>query len=201
MEEIWKPIKIEKDGKILDFSGRYEISNFGNVRNVKADRFVRCRDNRGGYLCVTFRINVNGEKYQYTFRVHRLVALMFIPNPMNLPEVNHLDCNKRNNRIDNLEWCTRSQNIRHAFKNVKFNLEPARKNALLGAQKVSIKVNQYSRDWKYIQTFNSFSEASRAVGISGNAIKKHCKHKDGYFSFSEYKWRYYDQHPECKDLV
>lgn len=108
MEEIWKDIK--------EFEGYYQVSNLGRVRSV--DRIVYDtvrnryrllkgkvliqRDNGHGYLGVMFC----KEHIIYNKYVHRLVAEAFLPNPDNLPSVNHKDENKANNRVDNLEWCT-----------------------------------------------------------------------------------------------
>ena len=66
-----------------------------------------------GYL----RIDLSNERGRHVFSVSRLVAMTFIPNPYNKPEVNHIDGNKENNLVDNLEWATRSENERHAFAN------------------------------------------------------------------------------------
>lgn len=107
MEEIWKTIK--------DFPN-YEVSNMGNVRSViHKDRFGRKQgghvltpqaDGRGLYLHVGLR---KDGKVIYR-NVHRLVAITFIDNPHNYPEVNHKDENKKNNAVSNLEWCTHQYN-------------------------------------------------------------------------------------------
>ena len=89
----------------------YEISTDGQVRNIKTQTILKgvCREYRE--VCLRY----NGR--QTSQKVHRLVAEAFIPNPDNLPQVNHKDGNKLNNRVDNLEWCTAKQNIQHAWKN------------------------------------------------------------------------------------
>lgn len=117
MEEIWKPIPI--DG----FSDRYEVSNKGRVRSIKrriisknrwgaAPRSYDChlmktRMNRGYHV---IGLNSFGGGKGRTFFIHRLVAMAFIPNPKNLPCVDHIDTDKDNNNVDNLRWCTHKEN-------------------------------------------------------------------------------------------
>lgn len=106
--EIWKKIE----------NLPYEISNLGSVRrdskskyNQKSKSCVQPYINNKGYLCVNLYKNSKVHKFQ----VHRLIAIYFIPNPSNLPCVNHIDGNKLNNSISNLEWCTHQQNMQHAW--------------------------------------------------------------------------------------
>ena len=99
-EEIWKPI----EG--YEF---YQISNHGRVKNAKG-HFLKFTHNHRGYVVVY--LNENGKTK--TMFLHRLIAKAFIPNPNNYPEVNHIDENKDNNIIENLEWCTDKYNNRHS---------------------------------------------------------------------------------------
>lgn len=99
MNEIWKDM--------YGFEDMYEISDLSNIRNKKTKRLIKQFKNRNGYVIV--RIYKDGVGVTRT--VHRLVAKTFIPNPENLPEVNHKDENKSNNVVSNLEWCTRKYNI------------------------------------------------------------------------------------------
>jgi len=90
----------------------YQVSNTGRVIG-KSGKELKPAINQQGYYQVAFHIN----GVQYNKRVNRLVAECFIPNPENKPEVNHKDGDKRNNHVDNLEWCTKSENQLHAFRN------------------------------------------------------------------------------------
>lgn len=123
MKEVWKPIPC--------YEGLYEGSNLGRVKSLPryvtntkygSSRLVRerlltpCFDTRG-YVQYT----LSKKQVVRSKRAHRIVAELFIPNPNNLPEVNHRDGNKLNNRVDNLEWCTRKENNDHRI-NILGNL-------------------------------------------------------------------------------
>ena len=93
----------------LRYSDNYEASSDGHIRNSKTKRILHEFVGRDGYM----RTQFDGK----TRLVHRVIASVFIDNPDNLPEVNHIDCNKQNNSVDNLEWCTRNHNQKHAYSN------------------------------------------------------------------------------------
>ena len=102
--EIWKPIE--------GTDGKYEVSNFGRVRtNGKRPGLLTLTKQPSGYRYAM--IEIDGKPCNR--RVHRLVAQHFLPNPDNMKEVNHKDGNKDNNHVSNLEWCTRSHNVKHSF--------------------------------------------------------------------------------------
>jgi hypothetical protein len=104
MEEIWKPIENYEN---------YHISNLGRVKNINTNKIMKL-NSKGGYLGVSLVNDLNRKN----FKIHRLVALAFIPNPENKSDVNHIDKNKHNNNISNLEWNTRAENNRHGKLNV-----------------------------------------------------------------------------------
>lgn len=93
-------------------NSNYYITEFGNVYNSKTHKVLNWCDNGNGYMYVS--LIINGKRKNYT--IHRLVAETFVPNPNNLPTVNHIDGNKLNNHYSNLEWCTIKYNHEHALR-------------------------------------------------------------------------------------
>ena len=104
MKEVWKDIPMYAD--------IYEVSNFGRVRSKVTGHIIKCYPNHKGYLRVVIHLNGRIKKEM----VHRLVALTFIPNPNNYPQINHKDECKTNNMVDNLEWCTCEYNTNYGTR-------------------------------------------------------------------------------------
>lgn len=104
----------------------YEISSFGNVRHCKTHQQLAQSIDANGYAYVL----------SWTMRIHRLVVMTFIPNPENLPQVNHKDENKLNNRVDNLEWCTAKYNNRYGTKLQRISESVSK--SLLGNTRVKV---------------------------------------------------------------
>ena len=117
-KEVWKDIP--------GYEGRYQVSNLGQVKGLD---YIREASNglpfkvKGRILktdiihCGYHRVALSKNNKKKHFLVHRLVIESFVPNPDNKPEANHEDCNKNNNRFDNLDWTTKLENMRHAIKN------------------------------------------------------------------------------------
>lgn len=153
-EEIWKA---------LPGVPGVEVSTLGNVRTLDMvvsngrgtypikGRILKQCDTRDGYLQVS--IKVDGK--QATKKVHRLVAKAFIPNPDNLPQINHKDCNTRNNNVENLEWCTPKYNCQYREKFGKSQGQP-----VLAVNLTTLEVSH----------FRSQGEASRVIGVSNSHI-------------------------------
>ena len=142
MKEQWKEIKGNRE--------IYEVSNFGNVRtkdregargrNIKGHVLAQ-HDNSNGYP----RCDMNFDGKRKSYLVHRLVAKSFIPNPENKPDVNHKNGNIHDNSVENLEWCTKSENEKHAWKTGLKN-DIATKGELHGMHKLSRKDVEYIRE-------------------------------------------------------
>lgn len=180
MEEQWKPIK--------GHEGAYEVSNLGRVRSLDRYRkaaygkiaFIRGvevairKNNTSDYMVV--RLSDSGR--QVHALVHRLVAQAFIPNPHNLPQVNHKDEDKSNNRADNLEWCDQYYNNHYGTAIERSAVTRGRK------------VVQCDLDGNEIARYNSAREAARAIGKSQAAISRACTGE--YKSAYGFLWRYED---------
>lgn len=168
MLEIWKEIE--------GFENYYEVSNLGNVRGV--DRLIpwngttrnqkgkMCRliEDGAGYIRVD--LNKNGKRKLKS--VHRLVAGAFLPNTENKPEVNHIDGNKKNNILENLEWVTRSENMKHAVdRKLVTHLHDE-------SEKQKKTVFQFDREGNLLNKFESLTEASNKTGVSTAYISQLC---------------------------
>lgn len=169
--EIWKDV--------IGFEDSYQVSNYGNVRSK--DRVIKMKDGRllplkgkplpqyykSGNSKVKNRAFVNLCKNckGYTVLVSRLVAMAFIPNPYNLPQVNHKDENPMNNHVDNLEWCTNYYNHEYGTRNQR------------QAMALYKRVNVYDMNHVFLSTHESMKEAARIYNCDPSSITKVCKKK------------------------
>lgn len=179
MKEIWKDIE--------GYEELYQVSNLGRIKALRKrvhkiikgkECYPLCREkilkisnhNRNGYL----KINITKNNIPKTYEIHRLVAQAFIANQNNLPQVNHKNGIKTDNRVENLEWVTVSQNHKHAFEN--------------GLKKpTSKKVIQYSKNNKFIKQWDSMTEASKKMNICKTDISACARGK--IRTAGGYKWK------------
>lgn len=173
MEEIWVKIK--------DYNGKYEISNFGRLRSYaqsKSGKITTGSKDKKGYLVVRLYDNSNHSK---DYKVHRLVAEAFLPNPENLPQVNHKDENKENNCVDNLEWCTNEYNHNYGTRNQR----AGKSNQC--HESTSEKIYSVDQNGN-IEFFDSIGEAERVTGLSHANIVRTLKGRSK--TCGKRKWYY-----------
>lgn len=168
MEEIWKDIP--------NYEGLYQASNFGKIRSyprkgtrIKNDFYIlQGGVNKKGYKQIILRKN-NIPK---TISLHRLIAKTFIPNLDNKSQINHIDGNKLNNKVENLEWIDNLENMRHSIK-IGLRDEAIKKLKYINCKKI----NQYDINNNFIKQWNSIIEIQRELKIPNQNISKVCQHK------------------------
>lgn len=179
MTEIWKPVKGYED--------KYEVSNKGNVRslnwkNTGAIRLLYLKHHPSGYR----QVQLFGDGGSKMVCVHRLVAEAFIPNPDSLPQVNHLDYDRTNNRVENLEWCTHSHNMKHSWlnKNRKQRTSWRRKWRKNSTENII----QFTKDGEFVKVWETCISIKHELGYNQTSIWECCdgKRKTAY----GYLWRY-----------
>ena len=158
--------KRERWKTIPGFKGIYHISDRGRLKSFKEcsnGKVLKLTNSKGDYFAITLQ---SKGKVRHT-RIHRLVAEAFIPNPLNLPEVNHIDGNKQNNRVDNLEWCTPRQNANHA---IKTNPGIVAKMNLYNQYIRPKPIIQFDKNGNRICWFISATDASKSTGVCARNI-------------------------------
>lgn len=174
--QVWKPV--------VGFEEQYAVSNWGNIVGLKRKVY---NSYTGGYQSTKSgpikilanhpypAVMLSREGKNKFMSVHRIVAKAFISNSNNYPEVNHKDLNKHNYRRDNLEWCTRRQNCKHAVDNGN----PANIRSVI----------QSSLGGDFIRIWTSIAQVTRELGIDGSSIGACCQGK-GYKSAGGFVWKY-----------
>lgn len=170
--EEWKNIE--------GYEGLYQVSNLGRIKSLarntrnghcKKDKILKIRIDKNGYC--TIDLYKNSKRKQY--KIHRLVANEFIYNKYNKPQINHIDGNKKNNEVSNLEWCNNSENMKHAYKN---NL------------RLTKKVLQYDLNSNFIREWNNATEVSKYYKVHVSRIERCCKNEYGCKTCKGFIWKY-----------
>lgn len=180
LEEIWKDV--------VGYEGLYQVSNLGNVKSLVRNKILKPDISNSGYL----RLALFKNKVCMKKNIHRLVAEAFIPNPENKPQVNHINGVKTDNKVDNLEWCTRSENQIHAYKTGLQKPSDYQKNIVskIAKDRCSKKVNQYDLQGQFIKQWFCMMDAERDCGINNAGISSCCKGKRK--QAGGFIWRYAD---------
>jgi len=177
-EDVWKDI--------VGFEGYYQVNSLGNIKSLDRtirggrygirkvnSRILKQTSCKNGYVKVVLR----RDGKDTTCLVHRLIANAFMPNPDNLPQVNHIDGNKKNNQVLNLEWSSAKYNMKHAYVNglldSKNLVAQGRKQAVLLRKSIA----QYSLSGELITTFKSGLEAALKTNIPSPNISEVCNQK------------------------
>jgi len=188
-KEIWKSIP--------GYNGRYEISNFGRVKSLSRtkrgfhngneyfymsnDKILKATNLPIGYSQVTL---FNGKEYK-KHSVHRIVAIVFIPNPKKLPFINHKDGDKANQKAENLEWCTAKENMQHAYKILK--IKPSQLGRFGGNHNKSRPIIQMDMNKNIIKKWESAMDAVRN-GFESSCICRCCQGQQKIHK--GYMWKY-----------
>lgn len=205
--ELWKPL--------VGFEGYYEISTLGRVKSIKRivynskgkqrtvhEKIIKPLINRHGYSSVS--LYKNGVKTNV--KIHRMVALTFIPNIENKPFIDHINTIRHDNRLENLKWATRIENAHNPITQSKMigrnhasgeTIILARNNKKsYGAERA---VLQISINGDIINEFKSIREAGREFNNSSGAISSCCRKKKNYKTVHGYIWRYKDEYEKLSE--
>lgn len=159
---VWKQIE--------GFEGLYEVNNFGKVRNNKGEIKKQGIKRTNGTCYKTVKLWKNGQ--YHTKYIHRLIAEAFIPNPDNLPFINHKDEDGTNNSIDNLEWCTREYNVNYG------TAKERRAKKIRGRESEKRKaVLQYDLNGNFVAYYPAITIAASELGCSTTEISSVCNGK------------------------
>ena len=167
--EIWKDIP--------EYEGLYQVSNLGNIYSLISSKKIKSVDRGNGY----FMVGLSKNKKKTCLQVHRIVLTAFCPNVFDKPEVNHIDGNPSNNKLSNLEWCNRKENVWHSIHVLK---TPRKKNLPHFKKQIS----QFSKNGDFIQHWDSARQVQKLIGIKSTSITRCCKGRSR--SAGKFIWKY-----------
>lgn len=190
MEEIWKEIKGYPN---------YQVSNMGRIKRLstgyyrRTEKILKPQLQNNGYL----HIQLSQKNKTKCILVHRLIAQVFIPNPNNLPQVNHINEDKTDNRVENLEWCDRKYNINYGngiSKRVKTNKENGtyKKIGEINSKIRSKSILQFSKDNSFIRKWDSATQVERELGYDRKQVCSCLKNRQK--TAKGFKWVYADDY-------
>ena len=181
MSEIWKDV--------IGLEGIFQVSNMGRIRSLDKyanvcgggkrlvkGRILKLTKLQNGYYEAQF--HHKGERIIYL--LHRLVAIHFIDNPLNLPEVNHKDENPQNNNVENFEWCTSKYNANYGTRNI-----------CMMENREFVSVIQLDINGNMIKQWNKMTDACKETGADISSMIRVCKGKQD--TCVGYKWKYADE--------
>ena len=158
--------------RIIEKYPNYTISDKGEIVNINTNKELKGYIRKDGYVIIT--LSKGGKKYKYY--LHRLVAETFIPNPDNLPQVNHKDEDKSNNCVSNLEWITPKDNCNYGTRNERQGLGHSKP------------IEQYDLEGNFIKEWDSATQVERDLGFNHSNISKCCLGR--YNVAYNYKWKF-----------
>ena len=192
--EEWKAIPDYEEYQVSTLGRVKRLAYYKNVcgggKQYCEERILKPQTRKRGYQAVMLSKNSNAK----SFLVHRLVAMVFIPNPDNLPQVNHKDENTSNNCADNLEWCNQCYNSNYGTS--KYRISTKLKNGIL-----SKPVEQYCKNGMFIMEYPSAIEASRVLGLNVSGIISCCNNSPKYSHCGGYQWKYKGSEKQINNIV
>lgn len=184
--------------KIKGYEDRYIVGENGKVKSLRSDgTYIELKPHiRRNYLTVTLYNEFGAKK----FPIHRLVAILFLPNPNNLPQVNHKDENKLNNHVSNLEWCTSEYNLKYGTRLEKISKAITKRNietecfkGVNNPKARKVYCNELNKVWDYIR--QAENELGFKEGYLGHRMKQHIDGKIktlGKYNGIKLTWKYVD---------
>lgn len=160
-KEIWKDV--------LGYETKYQVSSYGRIKSIGHGypKTLSLLENSAGYNAIQFYQKTGSKR----FLIHRLVALAFLPNPENKPAVNHINGKKKDNRLENLEWVTLSDNILHSYR-----ISPSHKEKIkVNSRRIEI-TNEETNE---VKTYGSLCEAAEAIKVCKGNLSALCNGRWG----------------------